>query len=112
MTPPTAIYTGATELPVFWALPYQRGAEQQNLATCEGDPMLIKCWSADKANPLVAAPPATVNVTGFRDPAVSWDSTLSKWRMLLGSGIERRYGAVLIYHAPALEGPWSYRFEP
>ncbi|HEV2400256.1 MAG TPA: glycoside hydrolase family 32 protein [Candidatus Sulfotelmatobacter sp.] len=55
--------------------------------------------------PVIAAPPAGLDVTGFRDPAL-WREG-DKWMLILGSGIRGKGGAVLLYSSSDLR-QWSY----
>jgi beta-fructofuranosidase len=86
---PTLIYTGVNP-------------EVQCLATSTDD---LLTWRKHPGNPVIAAPPADLRVTGFRDPWV-WreDDT---WQMLVGSGIQDVGGTVLLYQSPDLVS-WRY----
>jgi beta-fructofuranosidase len=87
---PTLVYTGVTP-------------EVQCLAT---SPDGLRTWQKHPANPVIAAPPEGLEVTGFRDPWV-WRQD-NEWQMLLGSGIKDVGGAVLRYTSPDLVH-WEYR---
>src|ERR1035438_2294020 len=80
---PTAIYTGVNP-------------ETQSIATSAGD---LTVWKKFSGNPAIAAPPAGMEVTGFRDPAV-WKEG-DTWLMALGSGFRGKGGAVPP-HGPAM----------
>lgn len=68
----TCFYTSATSLPIHWALPYQRGSERVHMATSDDNG---KTWNRVAENPIVAAPPDDVDVTGWRDPFIErWQS--------------------------------------
>jgi len=54
---------------------------------------------------VIAAPPAGLPVTGFRDPYV-WREG-DRWMLILGSGIRDRGGAILLYTSPDLRH-WTY----
>ncbi len=66
--------------------------EVQCLAAGSDD---LRAWRRHPANPVLAAPPPGLAVTGFRDPWV-WREG-DEWRMALGSGVEDRGGCVLLY---------------
>ena len=85
---PTAIYTGFVDpehTPVMLAR-----AQDPDLLT----------WQKSPDNPILEAPPEGVNRTDFRDPYV-WreDGT---WKMVMGAGLERGEGAVLLYQSKDL----------
>jgi beta-fructofuranosidase len=81
---PTLIYTGVRP-------------EVQCVAT-SSDGLLT--WRKHPANPVIAAPPSDLAVTGFRDPWV-WREG-DTWQMLVGSGIQDVGGTVLLYRSPDL----------
>ncbi|MBZ0288494.1 MAG: glycoside hydrolase family 32 protein, partial [Anaerolineae bacterium] len=56
-------------------------------------------------NPVIAAPPSGLNVTGFRDPFV-WKEA-DGWYMVVGSGIKGVGGTVFLYRSPDLLY-WEY----
>ena len=76
--------------------------ETQCLATSD-DPEL-RTWTKLPA-PVIAAPPAELEVNGFRDPS-PWRQG-DGWYMVLGSGIANRGGAVLLYKSRDLRN-WEY----
>jgi beta-fructofuranosidase len=86
---PTLIYTGVSP-------------EVQCLAT-SNDEMIE--WKRHPRNPVIASPPQGLEVTGFRDPCVWWESDL--WHMLVGSGFKRVGGTVLLYTSDDLV-KWTY----
>ena len=86
---PTVIYTGVNP-------------ETQCVATSGGE---LTEWKKFAGNPVIAAPPAGLEVTGFRDPAV-WPEG-DTWLMALGSGFRGKGGAVLLYESKDLRH-WSY----
>jgi beta-fructofuranosidase len=55
--------------------------------------------------PVIAAPPPGINVTGFRDPS-PWRQGDS-WYMVVGSGIRGKGGAILLYRSQDLHN-WEY----
>lgn len=86
---PTLLYTGISP-------------EVQCLATGSQD-MLV--WQKHPGNPVIAAPPKGLKVTGFRDPKV-WHED-DGWYMVVGSGVENVAGAVLLYRSNDLIN-WDY----
>ncbi|XP_010534898.1 PREDICTED: beta-fructofuranosidase, insoluble isoenzyme CWINV1-like [Tarenaya hassleriana] len=71
--------------------------QTQNLAepTNLSDPFLRQ-WSKSPANPLMAPTAAnSINATSFRDPTTAWLSLDGKWRVIIGSKIDRRGLAIL-----------------
>ncbi len=85
----TAIYTGVNP-------------ETQCIATSSGN---LTEWKKFSGNPVVAAPPTGLAVTGFRDPAV-WKEG-DTWLMAIGSGFAGKGGAILLYESPDLRH-WNY----
>jgi len=86
---PTLVYTGVHP-------------EVQCLATGSSD--LVR-WEKHAGNPIIAAPPSGLEVTGFRDPFVWFQDGC--WYMVLGSGLKGRGGTALLYVSPDLEH-WRY----
>ncbi len=93
---PTLVYTG-----IF--------PEVQCLAeaTDPNDPDLT-VWRKHPANPVIGAPPAELQVAGFRDPFV-WREA-DGWYCAIGSGIKGGGGLVLLYRSPDLVH-WEYLHE-
>lgn len=93
---PTLVYTGI-------------GPEVQCVAEAAdpGDPDLA-AWTRRRDNPVIAAPPPSLAVRGFRDPFV-WRED-DGWYCAIGSGIKGRGGAVLLYRSPDLVR-WEYLHE-
>lgn len=58
-----------------------------------------------RAQPVIAAPPAGMKVTGFRDPS-PWRQGDS-WYMVVGSGVPHQGGAVLLYRSKDLRA-WEF----
>jgi beta-fructofuranosidase len=85
---PTAIYTGTQP-------------EVQCIATSRD----MLTWSKPVRNPVIAAPPPGLAVTGFRDPYV-WKEG-DTWSMVVGSGVRGRGGAILLYRSKDLV-EWEY----
>jgi beta-fructofuranosidase len=68
--------------------------------------MLIR-WTKDP-QPIVARPPAGLDITGFRDPSV-WKQG-DRYFMTVGSGIAKAGGCVLLYQSHDLR-QWEYLHE-
>ena len=85
---PTLIYTGVKP-------------EVQCLATSSDS--LVNWEKA--AHPVIAEPPADMELVGFRDPYVWQDG--NDWYMVLGAGIKDIGGAILLYRSPDLR-QWDY----
>ncbi len=86
---PTLLYTGV------WP-------EVQLLATSADD---LLTWQKYENNPIIAAPPPHLKVTGFRDPCV-WNED-GIWYMVLGAGVENTGGTLLLYQSLDLI-KWDY----
>jgi beta-fructofuranosidase len=103
---PTVIYTGVLPPPSDAEATLQDGKhiwrEVQCLAVSK-DPGL-RTWEKLK-EPVIAAPPSGMAVTGFRDPCV-WRED-DQWWLVLGSGTRARGGAILLYRSPDLRA-WTY----
>lgn len=85
---PTAVYTGVHP-------------EVQCIATSKD----MTSWEKAPENPVIAAPPPGMQVTGFRDPYV-WRSR-DWWYAVVGSGIKDVGGAILLYRSKDLRH-WQY----
>lgn len=97
-----AIYTGVVKDTVRLTIQAEGLRESQCLAWSD-DPML-RTWTK-RPEPVIAAPPATLKVTGFRDPS-AWKS--GDWFYLtVGSGIAGVGGCVLLYRSKDLRS-WEY----
>ncbi|HET7889903.1 MAG TPA: glycoside hydrolase family 32 protein [Candidatus Sulfotelmatobacter sp.] len=103
---PTVIYTGVAPPDVEHPATLSDGAhtwrESQCLAVAEDDDLRV--WKK-RPDPVIAAPPAGVHVTGFRDPCLWREGDL--WMLILGSGFQSRGGTILLYSSPDLR-QWSY----
>ncbi len=86
---PTVIYTGVNP-------------EVQCIATSDDG---LAVWKKYGGNPVIGGPPAGMQVTGFRDPAV-WKEG-DTWLMAIGSGLAGKGGAVLLYESKDLR-QWNY----
>lgn len=62
-------------------------------------------WKKHPANPVIAGPPADLDVLGFRDPCVWQEGEM--WYALIGSGIRDVGGTALLYRSPDLV-EWQY----
>lgn len=91
------LYTGVVSVPESKAL-----KETQCLATGTGK--TLTTWTKDP-RPVIAAPPAGTNVSGFRDPS-PWQHG-EWWYMVVGSGSRGRGGAALLYRSKDLHH-WEY----
>jgi beta-fructofuranosidase len=102
---PTFIYTGVQNAPPE-SVTIRDGSdklrETQLLATAQDDNLLH--WKKLE-DPIIAAPPADVVVTGFRDPCLWRES--DAWYMGLGSGERGKGGCVLLYRSQDLH-KWTY----
>ena len=76
--------------------------EVQCLAVVADDD--LRTWKK-MPEPVIAAPPAGLAVTGFRDPVV-WREG-NNWMLILGSGFYGKGGAILLYSSPDLRN-WTY----
>ena len=76
--------------------------ETQCLAVAQDDE--LRTWRK-LPEPIIAAPPAGLAVTGFRDPCL-WQEG-DNWMLILGSGIRGKGGMVLLYSSPDLR-QWKY----
>jgi beta-fructofuranosidase len=59
------------------------------------------------AEPLIAMPPPSIPLVGWRDPfifEVGDGSEGSRWGMLMGSGLKGRGGSIMIYRSDSLLG--------
>lgn len=103
---PTIIYTGVAPPTAEFQATLRDGVhtwrESQCLAVAEDDDLRI--WKK-RPEPVIAAPPAGLSVTGFRDPCLWREGDL--WMLILGSGVHKRGGAILLYSSPDLR-QWTY----
>jgi beta-fructofuranosidase len=103
---PTMIYTAVAPPATEAAATLRDGAhtwqETQCLAVAADDS--LRSWEK-LAEPVIAAPPAGLAVTGFRDPYVWRES--ENWMLALGSGVKRKGGMVLLYTSQDLRH-WTY----
>lgn len=103
---PTIIYTGVQPPQGKAEATLKDGVhnwrETQCLAVAQDQDLRI--WKK-LPQPVIAAPPAGLDVTGFRDPCL-WREG-DGWMLILGSGIRNKGGAILLYSSPDLRD-WSY----
>jgi len=99
------LYTGVVSAPEDEAT-IRDGAnslkETQCLAFASGRDLTE--WTKDP-RPVIAAPPAGMKVSGFRDPS-PWRQG-DGWYMVVGSGIRGQGGAILLYRSEDLRH-WDY----
>jgi len=103
---PTVIYTGvappATDADATLRDGVHTWRETQCLAVAQDDD--LRFWKK-LPQPVIAAPPAGLEVTGFRDPCL-WREG-GKWMLIVGSGIRGKGGAILLYTSSNLRD-WTY----
>ncbi len=102
---PTFIYTGVQNAPPSQVTLHDgndRLRETQLLATAQDDDLLH--WKK-LADPVIAAPPPGMTVTGFRDPC-PWQEA-DGWYLGVGSGQRGVGGCVLLYRSQDLRH-WEY----
>ncbi|WP_120520306.1 glycoside hydrolase family 32 protein [Arthrobacter celericrescens] len=88
---PTLVYSG-------------RHGEHELPCVAVGSPDLLS-WSKAPENPVIAAPPAGVDITAYRDHCVWREGSM--WRQLVGSGIRGRGGTAFLYESADLRS-WDY----
>lgn len=93
---PTLIYTGIR------GQDRERRRETTCLATGSAD---LRAWTKYAGNPVIVAPPASLDVVGFRDPCV-WKEG-DTWYQVIGSGIRGQGGTIFLYASPDLIH-WEY----
>lgn len=76
--------------------------ETQCLAVAQDNALRI--WKK-LSEPVIATPPAGLEVTGFRDPAL-WREG-DNWMLILGSGVRGKGGMILLYTSRDLRR-WTY----
>lgn len=89
---PTIVYTGA------------RGADRL-ACVATSDDCALATWRKDPTNPVIREAPSDLDVTIFRDHTL-WRED-GAWMMGVGSGIQGRGGAVLLYRSWDLRD-WEY----
>jgi beta-fructofuranosidase len=103
---PTMIYTGVAPPASAPEATLRDGVhtwrETQCLAVAQDDS--LRTWKK-LPDPVIAAPPPGLAVTGFRDPYV-WREG-NNWMLILGSGSPGKGGAILLYRSSDLRH-WTY----
>jgi beta-fructofuranosidase len=103
---PAVVYTGVapptSDAPATLRDGVHTWRESQCLAVAEDDDLRV--WKK-LPQPVIPAPPPGLEVTGFRDPCL-WREG-NEWRLILGSGIRGKGGAVLLYSSTDLHR-WTY----
>lgn len=102
---PTFLYTGIQSVPPAEATlidAVHAFRESQCLAVATDN--TLRTWKKLPA-PVIPTPPPGMKVTGFRDPSPWRDG--DTWYMVVGSGIARKGGMVLLYRSPDLR-TWEY----
>jgi beta-fructofuranosidase len=103
---PTVIYTGVAPPASDADATLRDGAhtwrETQCLAVALDDD--LRTWKK-RPEPVIAAPPTGLAVTGFRDPCL-WREG-NDWMLILGSGVPHKGGTILLYTSPDLRH-WTY----
>lgn len=110
------IYSSVRQLPFHWSTPpYPRAAAGLSIAVSTDNGTT---WSKGNVNPVLAAEPQGLNVTGFRDPYLSeWaslDRLLGKTQPslygLVSGGIQGRGPTSFLYEVdPDQPETWQYR---
>ncbi len=88
----TLIYTGV------------RGKAQLACVATSSDE-LLRTWEKYEGNPVIAAPPADLDLVAYRDHSV-WKEAGS-WYQVIGAGIKDVGGTALLYRSPDLLN-WEY----
>ncbi len=88
---PTIVYSG-------------RHGDRELPCAAVGSPDLLT-WTKVPENPVIAAPPAGVDITAYRDHCI-WREG-ERWRQLVGSGIRGRGGTAFLYESADLRS-WDY----
>lgn len=103
---PTLIYTAVAPPSSGADATLRDGAhtwrETQCLAVAQDED--LRTWTK-LPEPVIASPPAGLEVTGFRDPAL-WREG-ERWMLALGSGVRGKGGMVLLYASTDLRH-WTY----
>jgi beta-fructofuranosidase len=103
---PTMIYTGVAPPASASEATLRDGAHTWRETQCLAVALdkELRTWKK-LAEPVIAAPPSGLVVTGFRDPYVWREGNL--WMLILGSGFAHKGGAILLYSSPDLRH-WTY----
>ena len=92
-----AFYTGVVNDPVHATLRDGNSTLRESQCMAVAADAHISSWKKDPV-PVIPAPPAGLEVTGFRDPSLLRQG--DRWYMIVGSGIAGRGGMVLLYSSP------------
>ena len=106
---PTFLYTGVRKVPSDQATLRDGNSnlrETQCLAVAEDDALLH--WRK-QSQPVIAAPPAGMEITGFRDPAPWRNEQDGQWYTIVASGLRGVGGNVLLYKSADLRH-WQYLY--
>lgn len=119
---PTFLYTGVQKVPPDQATLRDGNSnlrETQCLAVAKDDALLH--WRK-LPQPVIDAPPAGMEITGFRDPSPWRDEQSGQWYMVIASGEKGVGGNVLLYKSadlrhwqylhPLAQGKWSGKTGP
>lgn len=94
---PTLVYSGR-----------HGGVELPCVATGSDD--LVE-WTKEPGNPVIAAPPADLDIVAYRDHCVwreeATDARPARWRHIIGAGIRGEGGTALLYESDDLRS-WRY----
>ncbi|KAJ2987617.1 hypothetical protein HDV02_006042, partial [Globomyces sp. JEL0801] len=101
---PTVFFTGTTNDPINWKIPYTKGSEKQMMGVSHDGGFT---W--DEIN-VVLESPGNYDVTGWRDPFVFQSEHMksafqnaslddSVWFMIVSSGERNVGGRILLYHS-------------
>eukprot|EP00878_Enallax_costatus_P009511 GHUV01009939.1.p1 GENE.GHUV01009939.1~~GHUV01009939.1.p1 ORF type:complete len:772 (+),score=256.40 GHUV01009939.1:334-2316(+) len=103
---PTMLYTGVVRKPEP-----QHGAFEHQLVAIPTDPSDpdLKVWK-QLPGTFLPAPPADMDVTGWRDPFVlEKPSEINPyWYVMVGSGIEHKTATALVYRSKNLRTGWEF----
>jgi|SRR4051812_35779175 beta-fructofuranosidase len=103
---PTVIYTGVAppDFPAHATLRDGRHVWRETQCMAVAQDENLRSWKKIP-QPVIAAPPEGLKVTGFRDPCV-WREG-DRWMLILGSGTRDRGGMILLYTSRDLRN-WTY----
>ncbi|KAK9059232.1 hypothetical protein SSX86_021851 [Deinandra increscens subsp. villosa] len=115
------VWTGSTtilpnnELVVLYTGSTNDSVQVQNLAypANPSDPLLVN-WVKDPANP-VLVPPKWINKKDFRDPTTAWLTPEGKWRMVIGTKVNKTGIAILYdtddFKSYELQDTWLHQVD-
>ena len=105
---PTLVYTGVTWSSENEFAERRKGlVPERQMVAVAADPNdgNLTRWKKIPQNPVLAAPPAEINVVGWRDPCL-WKEG-DTWYMVIGSGEIGKGGMALLYSSKDLRN-WAY----